>query len=64
MTVAWHTENFRRMGRKMRGLDHHLKALKPRPVQTPEQVVAIFESFAARGLATIRQVKKGGENGS
>jgi hypothetical protein len=56
---AWHTENFRRAGKRLKNLDYYLKKLNseaPRRAQTAEEVFAVFESLAARGKAVqIRQ---------
>lgn len=53
IALAWHIENFGRAGKKLRDLQHYLKPQAKR-AQTAEEVVAIFEGFAARGLVTIR----------
>ena len=58
---AWHTENFRRTGKKLRNLDHYLKKLHidPKRQQSSEEVLAVFQSLVVRGAAvTIRQREK------
>lgn len=46
------------MGKRLRGLGHYLEKMQPKKPQTAEEVLAIFEGFAGRGLAKIRKVAK------
>lgn len=56
--LAWRVENFSRAGKKFRNLDHYLRQLRPADLQSAEEVIAIFETFATRGLATINVREK------
>lgn len=53
--TAWWVQNLARTGKRFRDLDHYLKKVRPRKPQTADEVFAIFEGFAAIGMATIRQ---------
>jgi hypothetical protein len=58
ISLAWWIENLGRAGKSFRALSYYLAKLRPRPAQTADDVVAIFEGFAAQGLATIRKRKR------
>lgn len=65
IAVAWHGANFARAGKNFKDLDHYLEKLTPKPAQTADEVVGIFEGFAKRGKARVRVVphKKEGSDG-
>lgn len=65
VAMAWRVANFVGAGSKLRNLDYYLQALKPQHESAPVlEAIAAFQSLASRGLVTIREVpKKGDESG-
>lgn len=57
VALAWRVANFINAGGKLKDLDEYLGEMKPK-VDPSDQAAAIFEGFAARGLATIKERKK------
>lgn len=57
VALAWRIENFSRAGNRLKNLDKYLDELKP-IIPPAEQAAAIFEGFAKRGLATIKERKR------
>ena len=47
---AWWNGNLGDLGGKLKPLDHYLRMLKPRAPQTPDQVLAVFREYEARGV--------------
>lgn len=58
MALAWRVENFSRAGKNFKNLDQYLNELTPTQVNPADQAAAIFEGFAKRGLATIKERKR------
>lgn len=58
VALAWRIENFSRAGKKLQDLDKYLDEMNPKPANPADQAAAIFEGFAKRGLATIRERKR------
>jgi hypothetical protein len=57
VSLAWHTAAFTgaAMNGKLKKLDHYI--VRPKRVQTPEEMLAVFRQFQSRGAnMTIRQV--------
>ena len=57
IAVAWYTAAFTGAASagKLKALDHYVK--KPKRAQTPEEMLAVFREFAARGTPmNIRQI--------
>lgn len=62
VALAWRTANFVNAGAKLKKLQHYLDQMKPvHEHASVMEAVAVFQSLAARGLATIREVPKKGD---
>jgi len=60
LAIAWHVENFSRMGKAFKGLGHYLARLKPRKPQSGDEILAVFQQFQAAGAKmTIRKINPG-----
>lgn len=58
IALAWRVENFSRAGKNLKNLDKYLDELRPVKASPADQAAAIFEGFAKRGLATIKERKR------
>lgn len=63
VALAWRIANFGNAGAKLKSLPHYLDQLKPVQEASPVlEAVAAFTALASRGLVTIREVPKKGED--
>ena len=52
--MAWQSERFARE-EKLRGLKHYLDELKPKKAQTPDDMLAMLQGYADRGLLSMTE---------